>query len=89
MSAEDQSLCLARLAHRLTIDARDTYDRQGGVADTARLRRFNEAEHHILGQLLKLLAGDQRRYPDDVFANMLVDHLEALRIAPEGVLQWS
>jgi hypothetical protein len=89
LSADGQSAFLTKLAHRLTIDARDTYDRQGGVTDSARLRRFNEAEHHILGQLLRLSMGDQHRYPNDVFSNMLVDHLEALKIAPEGVLQWS
>jgi hypothetical protein len=71
---------LARLANWLTLMARDTYDSEGGVADAVRLRAFNEAENRILSQLVQLLAGDDRRYPDDVFANMLIEQFDALRL---------
>ena len=73
-------LLLARLADWPTLMARGTYDSEGGVADPARLRAFNEAQNRILAQLVRLLTGDHRRYPDDVFANVLVDQFEALQL---------
>lgn len=83
----DQIALLAKLADRLTLMARDTYDRQGGVADAARLRAFNEAQHRILAQLGRLLTADAQRYPDDVFANVLADQFGILRLDPAEILK--
>jgi hypothetical protein len=84
-----QILMLAKLANRLTIVARDTYDLQGGVADAARLRVVNEAQHRILAQLLRLLTDDARRYPDDVFANILVDQFNNLSLDPDDLAKFA
>ncbi|HTB43954.1 MAG TPA: hypothetical protein VK741_10045 [Acetobacteraceae bacterium] len=81
-----QAVLLARLADRFSLMARDTYDQSGGVADAARLRAFNEAQNRILAQLLRLLTANAQRYPDDVFANILVDQFQTLSIDPEQTL---
>jgi hypothetical protein len=77
---QGQIQLLVRLAHRLTLHARDTYDTDGGVADSAPLRAFNEAEHRIIRELLRLLTEDESRYPDRVFADILIDQFTTLRI---------
>ncbi len=53
--------------------------------DGARLRAFNEAQNRIQAQLLRLLTASTQRYPDDVFANILVDQFQALRVDPEDL----
>jgi hypothetical protein len=89
MDVQHQLIFLARLAHRLTLVGRATYDDQGGIADSESLRAINEAQHRISAQQLKILMDDKRRYPDDVFANILVDYLQELKIHPEDVFQWN
>jgi hypothetical protein len=89
MDLQHQLMFLTRLASWLTLVGRDTYDRQGGVADGARLRTVNEVQNRISSQLLKMLKDDRRRYPDDVFANIIVDYLQELKIRPEDVFQWN
>jgi hypothetical protein len=80
-----QILLLAKLADRLTLMARDTYDEVGGVRDNVRLRAFNEAQNRILAQLLRLLVADERRYPDDVFGNILMDQIQILKLDPGDI----
>src|SRR5271154_5733446 len=89
LDRQEQILLLAKLANRLTIVARDTYDLQGGVANAVRLRAVNEAQHRILAQLLQVLTGDARRYPDDVFANILVDQFSNLSLDPDDLFKFS
>src|SRR5258707_13926536 len=84
---KEQILLLAKLGDRFTLLARGTYGGQYGVADGERLRAFNEAQHRILAQLLRLLSNDEHRYPDDVFANILVDQFEMLKLDPESILE--
>ena len=78
---------LARLAARLTLLARYTYDDTGGVANSTKLRAYNEALHRVSGQLLKLVTGDEDRYPDIVFGNILVDQFSILQLDPTQILQ--
>ena len=89
LDRQEQILMLAKLADRLTIVARDTYDLQDGVADAVRLRACNEAQHRILAQLLRLLTDDARRYPDDVFANILVDQFNNLSLDPNDLSKFA
>ena len=56
-----------------------------GVADSTRLRAFNEAQNRIAAQLVRLLTADQNRYPDDVFASVLVDQLQMVGVDPERI----
>ena len=85
LDSRSQVLLLVKLADWLTLMARDTYDQHGGVTNSTRLRCFNEAQNRILAQLVRLLTADDRRYPDDVFANILVDQFEALNLDPGGI----
>ena len=89
LDRQEQILMLAKLADRLTLLARDTYDLQGGVVDAVRLRAFNEAQHRILAQLLRLLTVDEHRYPDDVFANIFVDQFNILRLNPDNFFKFA
>ncbi|HEY1930593.1 MAG TPA: hypothetical protein VGG99_01145 [Acetobacteraceae bacterium] len=86
LDGKRQAVLLARVADRLTLLARDTYDATGGVADNVRLRAFNEAQNRVLAQLVRVITTDRHRYPDDVFANILVDQCEILRVDPEQIL---
>jgi hypothetical protein len=82
---QSQVMPLAKLADWLSLMARDTYDREGGVADSARLRAASEAQNRILAQLVRLLTADDRRYPSDVFANILVDQFRTLGLDAAGI----
>ena len=63
---------LALLAHALTVSARASYPGQVGDAEAApRLVAFNELQHAVTGQLLKMMAGDERRHPDDAFIEII------------------
>ena len=86
MSARRQAVALARLANQLSLMARETYAVGGGLSDGERLRTFNEAQNKVLAQLERLLTSDRERYPDEVFANILYDQLEMLRVDPQTLL---
>jgi hypothetical protein len=86
LDKEHLAVLLARLADRLTLMARETYLPGDGVADSARLRTFNEAQNRIAAPLVRLLTADQGRYPDDVFANVLVDQFQILGVDPERII---
>ena len=42
--------------------------------------------HRVLGQLWRLANDDERRYPDDVFANIIVDQYKILALDPERLM---
>ncbi len=66
LPAPSQIALLARLAHELTVCARDTYVAgTDDVRDPTRLRAFNECQHRVVGHLNHLLNGAVERYPDD------------------------
>ena len=78
LTAEQQARELARWAHAATVDARDTYiPGTEGVADPARLRRFNEIQHQIAGQLLSATEG--RKAEDEGFPAMVAEAVRELR----------
>jgi hypothetical protein len=79
---------LIRVAHRLTVIAReDIRDLTWGMADLTKPRTINEAQHRIMGQLLKLRINDRQRYPDAVFASILKDYFAVLNIDPADMLK--
>ncbi len=70
---------LVQLAHTLTILARDTYEVGGeGLTQPSRLRRMNEVQHRVMGFLLALMKQEVKRYPDDVFLRLLLEHPDDL-----------
>jgi len=65
---------LVRLAYELTILGRDTYEPSSlGLRHPNRLRSLNEVQHRITSHVLALLAGDSRRYPDEVLAAIILE----------------
>jgi hypothetical protein len=89
LDSRQQIVLLTKLADWLTFMARDTYSSRGGVEDSERLRNFNEALNRILAQLRRLVSDDRRRYPDDVFANILVDQFDILKFDPEIIMNFA
>jgi hypothetical protein len=80
-SREDKMDVLARLAHELTVLARDTYDLESdGVVTPSRLRIINEVQHRIMGFLIALMTKNPNRYPDDIFMQIILDHPEDLEL---------
>ena len=67
-----QVVFLSRLAHQITIYARDTYDLDSdSLSKPSQMRSINEMMHRILGQQTSLLLEDKDRYPDDILIKML------------------
>jgi hypothetical protein len=72
--SELQLEALARLAHELTIVARDTYE--PGTLDVRhpqKLRALNEVQHRITSHMLALLTADPARYADDLLASIILE----------------
>ena len=85
--AEKVSLLL-RLAHELTIIARDTYDRESeGLTNPVRMRQINEVQHRVLSFLIALGENNLNRYPDDILVGIIVDHPEDIELQHQ--LQWA
>jgi len=80
LDSDHKNLLLVRIGEWFTMVGRDTYGEHEDVVDTRRLRIVNEAVHRILVQLQKMLASNDRRYPDDVFANIVADQVQALGV---------
>jgi hypothetical protein len=80
-SAQEKTEFLLRLAHTLTILARDTYEVGGdSVTEPARLRRISELLHRVLGSLLASRRDNRKRYPDDVLVRLILEHPEDLEL---------
>jgi hypothetical protein len=74
-SPQEQIDFLVHFAHTLTILARDTYEvGEEGLTQPARLRRMNEVQHRIMGFLLALMKQEGKRYPDNIFVRLLLEH---------------
>lgn len=88
LDLRSQEELLANLAHRLTMIGRTTYAVPEGVADPRGLREINEAVHRIVDQLRLMVAGNPERYPDDVFAGILVEKTEAVGLKAAWLLKF-
>lgn len=88
MPVERKIAVLAALSFQLTICARASYPGQTDDAESLKaLTLFNELQHQITGFLEQLAAGDEERYPEDVFIQVLEQKAQAGGRAPE--LQWA
>ena len=66
LSPDSKVLALETLAHKLTVSARATYSDGDEPSEAIKhLSAYNEMQHIITGQLLKMLDRDTRRYSDD------------------------
>jgi hypothetical protein len=78
LSPAGQLLVLADYAFNLTVIARGTYVPQTeDIADPQRLRLLNEVQHRVTGHMRHLLAGDVKRYPDDVIVRIIIAEHDA------------
>jgi len=83
-SSQEKSDFLIRLAHALTILARETYDVGGeGLSQPIRLRLINEIQHRVMGFLIALREPDARRYPDEVLVRIILEHPEDSELQQE------
>ena len=65
---------LSALALELTISMRSAYPTQvEEKVNLIKLMGLNEVQHTVAGQLTKMLAKDDARYPDDVFFDILFE----------------
>lgn len=68
LSNEEKADFLARLAYELTVAARDAYEiGTDDLTNPKLMRSINEIQHRILSQLSAILRKDEKRYPDEVF----------------------
>ena len=68
---------LSLLAHNLTVCARSAYLPE--VSDDLarqRLRGLNELLHVVTSQLMHMVSDDAKRYPDDVFMDILFEQAQ-------------
>ena len=78
-SPQEKTHFLIRLAHMLTIIARETYEVGGeGVTEPSRLRLINEVQYRVTDFLRALMQHDPRRYPDDVLMKIVLEHPDDL-----------
>lgn len=65
---------LSLLAHDITVSARGAYP--GGTQTEEVIKKLctmNEIEHNVTGQLVAMLANEDRRYPDETFIDILFE----------------
>jgi hypothetical protein len=74
-SSQEKIDFLVQFSHMLTILARDTYEiEKNGLTNPARLRAINEIQHKVTSFLIALMKDDSKRYPDDVFVKIVLEH---------------
>jgi hypothetical protein len=79
LPVSEKALLLAKMAHKLTICARESYAAAAGtIVDFERLKAFNETQHRIAGQLLAILSDSPITRSDDVFIDMIIKNIEYL-----------
>jgi hypothetical protein len=92
MSPNRKVRVLSLLAHNLTICARSANLPE--VNDDLARRKFrglNEVLHVVTGQLMHMVLEDAKRYPDDVFMDILVEKAQMGQCEGELVqaFEWS
>jgi hypothetical protein len=69
LDREAQMRLYLKLAHQLTIRARETYASDPAIAKQT-LEGINELQHKLLGQVSALMV-DAKRYPDETFVRVI------------------
>jgi hypothetical protein len=88
LDAAAQSRALATIGTHLTISARAAYvPGSEEIAHPIILRRANEIQHRIFGQLGKLLEDDARRYSEEGFADMLIESFNSVPLDMSPLLR--
>jgi len=72
--AKQKMYFLALLAHDITVCARGSYP--GEVQEEEVIKKLcalNEIQHNVTGQLVHMLANDNRSYPDETFIDIIFE----------------
>jgi hypothetical protein len=78
LSSRQKLSLLSRLAFDLTVAARGTYEvGSDGVSDAVTIRRYNEVQHRIADQLVRLTAGEHAPSDESAF-RLIVAALDEL-----------
>jgi hypothetical protein len=92
MSADRKCRLLSLVAHNLTICARAaSLPEVQDAPARQKLLGLNELLHLVTGQVMHMVGDDQKRYPDDVFMDILLETAELKRCEGELVqaFEWS
>jgi hypothetical protein len=74
LDRDDRLKFLLNFGYRLTIVARYFYvPGTEELESPAAVRAVNEIQHQVFAQAIAVIAGDDRRYPDDVFVPIVTD----------------
>jgi hypothetical protein len=87
LQADQKAMFLCLVGHEITIYAREAYPRETGAEDVNKLAVFNEMLHSITSQLRHLLAGDNKRYTDDAFIEIIWNR--AIKGSCDNELTWA
>jgi hypothetical protein len=90
LNLPDRAKVLARIAHALTLYARDLYFSPAAGKDKAAIAKellgFSELQHKLTSQILHYLDGEQVKvYPVDVFNRILIEKAAEYEITPQLV----
>src|SRR5262245_23597184 len=78
LTPQNRLRALARLAHGLTIMAREYYvPGTVDLTDPAAVREINELQHRVAAQVVALLDDHAMRFPDDVMAQIIMEESPA------------
>jgi hypothetical protein len=78
LNKSKQRQMIARLAYKLTIYARDTYEPGSmGLTDPARLRGINEIMHQVTNRLISMAQGDVDDWEESLFWKILYEIAES------------
>jgi hypothetical protein len=81
-SVKQQIYALCLLSSYLTLEGRSLYPPSISIEQAYKvLKTINEIQHSIVNQLIPLLTDNPRRYPDDVFINIIIEKSDYLHDA--------
>jgi hypothetical protein len=77
LDQKNLSLFVAKVAHMLTILARDTYSGDGiNVADPVRLRMFNESSHRLISATIYIIEGVNQEVVLETLLNLYPESVD-------------
>src|SRR5437667_6805740 len=92
MSTDQKARLLSLVAHNLTVCARTaSLPEVQDAPARQKLLGLNELLHLVTDQIMHMVWGDQNRYPDDVFMDILLETVEMKHCGGDFVqaFEWS
>jgi hypothetical protein len=77
LSTDQKTRLLALVAHNLTVCARiATFPELRDALARRKFTGINELLHVVTAHVMHMVCGDQDRYPDDVFIDILIENAQ-------------